>query len=240
MFLILSRRFLNKCQKCSNKINIDGSNFFINVSFSPCTNRHKMIFFYWMNGGVFEVGKYMHCIYNRFAWLRDPTAIFLNRIYTSFSLFAMKHSFFLTEGDGKNPFDWGTSICTYNSFTVCCFEMKRRSFLRMLNFDVSIIIIVVVFVVSISFHVTAACHNHFSFLLSTPFFFHFAHCVCFLPLCSFLFHFSFDVRRSFYYFLFSFFKYMWNKKFVYYKLRSPIFFVRFNNGCAEEWKNSFT
>lgn len=172
----------------------------------------------------------MHCIYNRFTWLRDPTSIFLNRIYTSFSnfafIFAMKHSFFLSEDGGKNPFDWGTSICTYNSFTVCCFEMKRRSFLRMLNFDVSIIIIVgVVGVVSISFQVTAACHNHFSFLLSTLFFFHFAHCVC---VCALLLPFSFFIRRSpfFLYFLFSLvFKYMRNKKFVYYKLSSPIFFL---------------
>lgn len=183
----------------------------------------------------------MHCIYNRFTWLRDPTSIFLNRIYTSFSnfafIFAMKHSFFLSEDGGKNPFDWGTSICTYNSFTVCCFEMKRRSFLRMLNFDVSIIIIGVG-VVSISFQVTAACHNHFSFLLSTLFFFHFAHCVCFAP-SFFIFHSPFAVLFSIFFSL-SFSNICETKSLFITNWVVQYFFVGFNNGCAEEWKNSFS
>lgn len=152
---------------------------------------------------AFEVGEYniqsIHMVTGSNVNFLEPH-LYIVFVFRFFIL-AMKHSFFLSEG-GKNPFDWGTSIYTYNSFTVCCFEMKRRSFLRMLNFDVSIIIIIVV---SISFQVTAACHNNFSFLLCTPFFFRFVCCV-FFSLCSFLFHFSFDVRPP-YSFLFFF---LWN------------------------------
>lgn len=118
---------------------------------------------------------------------------------------------------------------------------NERSFLRMPNFDIFIIVSIYrsmyLFIINFSF-------------LSILFFFYFILCFLFtLLLPFFIFHSSYDFLSTFFLFSFILFlKYMRNKKFVYCKLSSLIFFfewtkptrVRKKNGktlygCAQIW-----
>lgn len=93
--------------------------FFIN-GFSIHQQTQNDIFTRWM--GAFQLGRFtreMHkYIHNRFTWLRDPTSIFSNRIYTVVFIlffafiFAVKHSFFPVGKRRQEPF-WLRNIDIY-------------------------------------------------------------------------------------------------------------------------------